>query len=170
MFQPTSATKRVNMFNSLKNKPFSKMKNSSLHLVFWHLSTISCTFSACILHKFICFCLLQYCQCISCYFQWILSFFFISVEICVLCQPPKGETPRGFTGFGGSLSAAVCQPAVQGNQHKHSTFLYQFELHIVSSDEVNVKCWEFSNSWHILRPRIGGWILSSWEHIRDPLS
>ena len=45
--------------------------------------------------------------------------FSLHVEIRLLCQPSKSETTGGFTGSGGSFSAAVCQPAVQG-KHKHT--------------------------------------------------
>lgn len=53
-----------------------------------------------------------------CLLSRLILSFSLPVEIRLLCQPPKSEATGGFTGFGGSLPAAVCQPAVQGNNKK----------------------------------------------------
>ncbi|CAF95602.1 unnamed protein product [Tetraodon nigroviridis] len=51
-----------------------------------------------------------------------------AVEVCgppevrVLLQPSEGEASRGFTGFGRSLPAAICQPAVQGTKQTPNIF------------------------------------------------
>lgn len=54
----------------------------------------------------------------------LLFCLFLPVEICLLHQSSESEATRRFTGFGSSLSAAICQPALQG-RHKHTVvFLY----------------------------------------------